>query len=160
MASIDASTEASTDMKPLSGIRMAMTGVSALVRITANLAECDAVSFLSVAGALAQKLIEHGEAVGENDACVKEAGRRGAGVLATLSALEEAKREFQSSHPSFSAILQTLAELNEVAGKWGSKGYWTKRLGVSFTMLLAVQVVKIVTNDILPGTRTGAQTLE
>ena len=112
---------------------IAVTGLSALVKTTANIASSDAATygFLQVACAIAQKLIEHGEAVGENDLCVKEAGRRGAMVQTTLNALAEA--QFPSTHLAFSTILETLAELNAIAEKWGDKGYWTKRLGVSFS---------------------------
>jgi hypothetical protein len=110
-----------------------VTGLSALVKTTVNIGSSDAATygFLAVACAIAEKLIEHGYAVGENDLCVKEAGRRGDMVQTTLKALKEA--EFPSTHPAFSAILETLAELNEMAKKWGDKGYWSKRLGVSFS---------------------------
>ena len=116
------------DIEKLSSI--VVTGLSVLVKTTANIGISDA-AFLQVACAIAQKLIEHGEAVGENDLCVKEAGRRGAMVQTTLNALAEA--QFPSTHLAFSTILETLAELNAIAEKWGDKGYWTKRLGVSFS---------------------------
>ena len=107
-----------------------VTGLSALVKTTVNIGSSDAATygFVAVACAIAEKLIEHGYAVGENDLCVKEAGLRGAMVLNTLNALAAA--EFPSTHPAFSAILETLAELNAMAKKWGDKGYWSKRLGV------------------------------
>ena len=108
-----------------------VTGLSALVTTTAKIRSSDAAGFLAVACAIAEKLIEHGEAVGENDLCVKEAGLRGAMVLKTLNDLAAA--EFPSTHPAFSTILETLAELNAIAEKWGDKGYWTKRLGVSWS---------------------------
>ena len=117
------------DIEKLSSI--VVTGLSVLVKTTANIASSDAAGFLQVACAVAQKLIEHGEAVGENDLCVKEAGRRGTMVRTTLNALAEA--QFPSTHLAFSTILETLAELNAIAEKWGDKGYWTKRLGVSFS---------------------------
>ena len=110
-----------------------VTGLSALVKTTVNIGSSDAATygFLAVACAIAKKLIEHGYAVGENDLCVKEAGRRGAMVISTLKDLAEA--EFPSTHLAFSAILETLAELNAMAEKWGDKGKWSKRLGVSFS---------------------------
>ena len=117
------------DIEKLSSI--VVTGLSVLVKTTANIGRSDAAGFLQVACAVAEKLIEHGEAVGENDLCVKEAGRRGAMVKTTLNALAEA--QFPSTHLAFSTILETLAELNAIAEKWGDKGYWTKRLGVSFS---------------------------
>ena len=117
------------DIEKLSSI--VVTGLSVLVKTTANIGSSDAAGFLQVACAVTQKLIEHGEAVGENDLCVKEAGRRGAMVQTTLNALAEA--QFPSTHLAFSTILETLAELNAIAEKWGDKGYWTKRLGVSFS---------------------------
>ena len=117
------------DIEKLSSI--VVTGLSVLVKTTANIGRSDAAGFLQVACAVTQKLIEHGEAVGENDLCVKEAGRRGAMVQTTLNALAEA--QFPSTHLAFSTILETLAELNAIAEKWGDKGYWTKRLGVSFS---------------------------
>ena len=117
------------DIEKLSSI--VVTGLSVLVKTTANIGSSDAAGFLQVACAIAEKLIEHGEAVGENDVCVKEAGRRGTMVRTTLNALAEA--QFPSTHLAFSTILETLAELNAIAEKWGDKGYWTKRLGVSFS---------------------------
>ena len=122
------------DTEKLSSI--VVTGLSALVKTTVkatiNIGSSDAAAgFLQVACAVAQKLIEHGEAVGENEFCVKEAGRRGTMVRTTLNALAEA--HFPSTHLAFSTILETLAELNAIAEKWGNKGYWTKRLGVSFS---------------------------
>ena len=114
-----------------------VTGLSALVKTTVNIGSSDAATeiatygFLALAIEIAKKLYEHGCAVGENDLCVKEAGRRGAMVISTLNALAEA--QFPSTHLAFSAILETLAELNAMAEKWGDKGYWSKRLGVSFS---------------------------
>ena len=110
-----------------------LTGLSALVKTTVNIGSSDAATygFLALAIEIAKKLYEHGCAIGENDLCVKEAGRRGAMVKSTLKALEEA--QFPKTHLAFSAILETLAELNAMAKKWGDKGYWSKRLGVSFS---------------------------
>ena len=131
MASASSSMNDIEKVSRLSSI--AVTGLSALVKTTVNIGSSDAATygFLAVACAIAEKLIEHGYAVGENDLCVKEAGRRGAMVKSTLKALEEA--QFPRTHLAFSAILETLAELNAMAKKWGDKGYWSKRLGVSFS---------------------------
>ena len=125
------SMENTEELSKLSSIFL--TGLSALVKTTVNIGSSDAATygFLAVACAIAEKLIEHGYAVGENDLCVKEAGRRGAMVKTTLNALAGA--QFPSTHLAFSTILETLAELNAIAEKWGDKGYWTKRLGVSFS---------------------------
>ena len=129
MASASTPYTSMNDIEKLSSI--VVTGLSVLVKTTANIGSSDTAGFLQVACAVTQKLIEHGEAVGENDLCVKEAGRRGAMVQTTLNALAEA--QFPSTHLAFSTILETLAELNAIAEKWGDKGYWTKRLGVSFS---------------------------
>ena len=135
MASASSSMNDIEKVSRLSSI--AVTGLSALVKTTVkttvNIGSSDAATygFVAVACAIAEKLIEHGYAVGENDLCVKEAGRRGAMVQTTLNALAEA--HFPSTHLAFSSILETLAELNAIADKWGDKGYWTKRLGVSFS---------------------------
>ena len=114
-----------------------VTGLSALVKTTVNIGSSDAATeiatygFLALAIEIAKKLIEHGNAVGENDQWVIEAGRRGDMVISTLNNL--AKAQFPSTHLAFSAILETLAELNAMAEKWGDKGDWSKRLGVSFS---------------------------
>ena len=106
-------------------------GVSALVRTTANFAGHDAVPFLSATAVIVQKIMEHAAAVGENNQHVVEAGRRAEAVRAVLSTLQAA--EFPTEHPAYVRILESLAEIEEYAHKWGDKGYWAKRFGVSMS---------------------------
>ena len=106
-------------------------GVSALVRTTANVAKHDAVPFLSALAVIVQKIMEHAAAVGENNQHVVEAGRRAEAVRAVLSTLQAA--EFPTEHPAYVRILESLAEIEEYAHKWGDKGYWAKRFGVSMS---------------------------
>ena len=106
-------------------------GVSALVRTTANLAEHDAVPFISALAVIVQKIMEHAAAVGENEQHVIEAGRRAEAVRAVLSTLQAA--EFPTEHPAYVRILESLAEIEVYARKWGDTGYWAKRFGVSMS---------------------------
>ena len=62
---------------------------------------------------------------------VIEAGRRAEAVHAVLSTLQAA--EFPTEHPAYVRILESLAEIEEYAHKWGDKGYWAKRFGVSMS---------------------------
>ena len=49
-------------------------------------------------------------------------------VLSTLQAAE-----FPTEHPAYVRILESLAEIEGYAQKWGDKGYWAQRFGVSMS---------------------------
>ena len=50
---------------------------------------------------------------------------------AVITTLEGAG--FPQQHPCYVSILDSLADIEEIAGKWGDKGYWSKRFGVSIS---------------------------
>ena len=108
-----------------------VSGVSSLVRVTANLAEHDVVPFLSTLGVIIGCIVKQAEAVGTNHTHVAEAGKRASAVQKDVETLSEA--EFPADHPTFVNILNELAQLNEYAEKWNEKGYWSQRFGISKT---------------------------
>ena len=108
-----------------------VSGVSSLVRVTANLAEHDVVPFLSTLGVIIGCIVKQAEAVGTNHTHVAEAGKRASAVQKDVETLSEA--EFPADHPAFVNILNELAQLNEYAEKWNEKGYWSQRFGISKT---------------------------
>ena len=62
-------------------VRGASDLVQNLVRTSVELSEHDAIPFVSAAGCIVRVVIQHAEAVGENDQYVLEAGRRARAVL-------------------------------------------------------------------------------
>ena len=101
------------------------------MRLTAGIAEHDAVPLVYVVSVLARKIVEHAEAVSNNDQHMAEAARRATATQAVLDTLKGA--DFPSAHPAYVAIVEALAQICEYASKWGDKSYWTKRLGVSLS---------------------------
>ena len=61
-------------------VRGASDLVHNLLRTSAELSEHEAIPFLSTAGCIVRLVIQHAEAVGENDEYVREAGRRARAV--------------------------------------------------------------------------------
>jgi len=122
-----AAEEATAALETLADV--AVSGVSTLVRVTAELAEHDAVPFLWVVKTIAGKIVEHAQAVSDNEKHVVEAGRRAAATQAVLDTLQGAS--FPATHPAYVAIVEALAQMHEYASKWGDKSYWSKRFGVS-----------------------------
>ena len=108
-----------------------VAGASSLVRLSAGIAGHDAVPLVYVVSVLARKIVEHAEAVSNNDQHVAEAARRATATQAVLDTLKGA--DFPSAHPAYVAIVEALAQIYEYASKWGDKSYWTKRLGVSLS---------------------------
>ena len=80
---------------------------------------------------IVRKIQDHAEAVSENDSSVAEAGRRAGAIREVVERVLDA--DFPSDNRSLVLILEELAELESIASKWSEKGYWTKRLGVSFS---------------------------
>ena len=89
------------------------------------------VPFFNALSVIVQKIRDHAAAVGENDSSVAEAGRRAGAIREVVERVLDA--DFPSDSRSLVLILEELAELESIASKWSEKGYWTKRLGVSFS---------------------------
>ena len=79
-------------------VRGASDLVRNLLRTSVELSEHDAVPFLSAAGCIVRLVIQHAEAVGENDEYVREAGQRALAVQSVVDSLEQA--EFPTGSPA------------------------------------------------------------
>ena len=133
-------TERSHDMAENSTIartqrvaELTVRGVSMLVRRAAELEQALDVP-IPFAGALeviVGKIQDHAAAADENDENVKEAGRRAGAVRDVVNQVVGA--DFPSENRALVMILEELAELESIASKWKDKGYWTQRLGISFS---------------------------
>ena len=112
---------------------LAITGASMVVYRAAELEQAldVPVPFFNALSVIVQKIRDHAAAVGENDSSVAEAGRRAGAIREVVERVVNA--DFPTDSRSLVLILEELAELESIASKWSEKGYWTKRLGVSFS---------------------------
>lgn len=94
-------------------VEVVCIGVSVLVKGVADLSEHQAVPFVSTAGCIVRVIVEHAEAVGDNDEHVLEAGRRAQAVGIVITTLAHA--DFPIEHAIYVQILEVLAQVNDPA---------------------------------------------